>query len=123
MRPLILFSARLLAWAMEGFKPDEVRYIIVFLTIKYKVNMERKLQDKTEATQKIAYSFDSTTGKVTGTVQKTLKDDTTGESVNDGDPETLVLSDDENAAYAQGADALLGVILDARVPAVPATQS
>lgn len=65
------------------------------------------LPDKTEALLKVNNLAIDDNGNITGETQKVLKDDTTGEEVNDGDPQPLNLTPDQSQA-----------ILDAIVAAI-----
>jgi hypothetical protein len=79
--------------------------------------------DKTEAADEIQYLLDSRAGTASATTQKVLTDDSTGQSVEVGDPADLALTADEQAKFLSDADASLTAILAARLPAAPVADS
>ena len=78
-----------------------------------------KLNDQVEADINYSLSKDAA-GKVTGSLQKVLVDTTTGTQENDGDPQDLNPTDDEEAQINAALDAVLGTILNARATAAAA---
>ena len=76
--------------------------------------------DKTSAQDDVSYIIDSKAGKVSGTTQRELVDETTNETVPDGDPSDLGFTADEQAAIIKGSDGVVAAVLAARVPATPA---
>ena len=79
--------------------------------------------DKTEAADEINYLLDSRAATASATTQKLLTDDTTGQTVEAGDPVDLALTADEQAQFLTDADASLTAILAARISAAPAVEA